>query len=266
MTEKFDEILDKCIDSINSGDSIDECLARYPEHAAELMPLLRTVTGAHSAVPFTPSAEKKQAARQQMLELMESPGGKEKHPFLAGFFRKTKVWASAAAFAVVALISVFGIMPLLNNEVENNFALMISDEATIVDYFKTIEVELGTVKLYHSTEGWQEITPIVTTVDLTDIKGELAQKIWEGELLVGQYTKVSIEIKSIYAVLILGDIEATINFSATLEVNVGFEINADSLTNYVYDMTVTGIPSDYGLTPVEGESGPEQPFDLIQAP
>ena len=72
MTENFDEILDKCIDSINSGDSIDECLARYPEHAAELMPLLRTVAGAHDSIPFTPSAEKKQAARQRMLALMAS--------------------------------------------------------------------------------------------------------------------------------------------------------------------------------------------------
>jgi len=277
MTQNFDEILDKCIDSINKGESIDDCLARYPEQAAELMPLLKTVTGAHSAVPFTPSAQKKQAARQRMLALMASPESKEKRPFLAGFFRQTKVWASAAAFTAVALIAVFGIMPLLNNNgggttiAENNFALMISDDPTIVDMFQSVEITINEFSLNHATEGWQELIPETKTIDLTEIKGALAQKIWEGILPVGQYTAVRVELSSVSATL---KPEYTgITFSITppdaiaLEIAIPFEITADALTNYVYDMTVDGsIVGGFDMTPVEEDSGPDTPFQLISAP
>jgi len=275
MTENFDEILDKCIDSMNSGDSIDNCLARYPELAAELMPLLKTVTGAHSAVPFTPSAEKKQAARQRMLALMASPESKEKRPFLAGFFRQTKVWASAAAFAAVALIAVFGIMPLINNNstpgttiAENNFALMISDDPTIVDMFESVEITINEISLNHATDGWQDITPEINTIDLTDIKGALAQKIWEGILPVGEYTAVRVEVSNVSAVLKLpiGTFSIDIPNAVALEVAIPFEITAHSLTNYVYDLTLSGELGDYGLAPVETESGPNTPFQLISAP
>jgi hypothetical protein len=275
MTQNFDEILDQCIDSINKGDSVDDCLARYPEHAAELMPLLKTVTGTHSAVPFTPSAQKKQAARQRMLALMATPGSKEKRPFLAGFFRQTKVWASAAAFAAVALIAVFGIMPLINNNstpgttiAKNNFALMISDDPTIVDLFQSVEITINEISLNHATDGWRDITPEINTVDLTDIKGALAQKIWEGILPAGQYTAVRVEIANVSAVLKFGGGTVSIDIpgAIALEVAIGFEITADAQVDYVYDLTVDGSIGDFGLAPVEEDSGPDTPFQLISAP
>ena len=55
MNEKFEEILDKCIDSINKGESIDECLASHPEHAGELQvsQLVQGGVNEHDAVsPF----------------------------------------------------------------------------------------------------------------------------------------------------------------------------------------------------------------------
>ncbi|MFC1951070.1 DUF4382 domain-containing protein [Chloroflexota bacterium] len=274
MSENFDEILDKCIDSIGSGDSIDDCLARYPEHASELLPLLKTVAGAQDAVPFSPSAEKKQAARQQLLAVMGTQKGRDKRPFLSAFFRKTKVWAGAAAMAAVALIAVFGVMPLLNNSgtpiQKGDFALMISDNPAIMSLFQSVEIEITSIELEHETEGWQDITPNITTVDLTLLQGDWAQQIWEGTLPVGNYTAVRAVIGNINAVLVIGDIEVSIDIPSAIELEIAipFEITAGSLTNYVYDLTLSGEVDDYGLTPVPEESGPKQEdeFDLIVAP
>lgn len=44
----FESVLDECIDDLRSGRrSLDECLARWPEHASSLAPLLRTAVAAH---------------------------------------------------------------------------------------------------------------------------------------------------------------------------------------------------------------------------
>lgn len=40
---RFDDILSNCIDAMNRGETIESCLARYPEHAAELSSLLQLV-------------------------------------------------------------------------------------------------------------------------------------------------------------------------------------------------------------------------------
>ncbi|MFC1998526.1 DUF4382 domain-containing protein [Chloroflexota bacterium] len=275
MTEKFDEILDQCIDSINKGDSIDDCLARYPEHAAELMPLLRTVAGAHSAVPFTPSAEKKQAARQRMLALMASPESKAKRPFLAGFFRQTRVWASAAAFTAVALIAVFGIMPLINNNstpgstiAENNFALMISDDPTIVNMFESVEITINEFSLNHATEGWKELIPETTTIDLTQIKGDLAQKIWEGTLPAGSYTAVRVNIAEVDAVFMIpggGTLDINITTEIELVLELTFDITEEDLTNFVYDITVLNQSGTLGTVPDDSGVMEEGEF-VIYAP
>ena len=275
MTENFEEILDKCIDSINSGQSIDECLSRYPEHAAELMPLLKTVASTHQAIPFTPTAEKKQKVKEQLLAAMGTHDGKRRRPFFAGLFRKTKVWASAAAAAAVALIAVYGIGPLLANNpapepIQGDFALMISDDDTIIDLFESVEITINKVSLYHETEEWQDIIPDVTTVDLTDIKGILAQKIWEGPMLAGQYTKASIDIASVYAVLNISGTPMEISISGVeLVLELPFEITEEDVTNFVYDLTVEqeGL-ADYDLAPVAGDSGvmEEGEYELISAP
>ena len=41
----FAEILDECLNDLNRGVSVEACLARHPEHAAALAPLLQTAAG-----------------------------------------------------------------------------------------------------------------------------------------------------------------------------------------------------------------------------
>ena len=37
----LDNIVDECSERLAAGESVTDCLARYPEHADELAPLLR---------------------------------------------------------------------------------------------------------------------------------------------------------------------------------------------------------------------------------
>ena len=46
MAKRFRDILDDCIDCVLQGESVEQCLARYPEQAAELEPLLRVALSA----------------------------------------------------------------------------------------------------------------------------------------------------------------------------------------------------------------------------
>ena len=40
MNKDFDKILDECIDRLNRGESLESCLADYPDYSKELKGLL----------------------------------------------------------------------------------------------------------------------------------------------------------------------------------------------------------------------------------
>jgi len=65
MSKSFDDILDECVNRINRGESIEDCLGSYPEHSEQLQPLLSAMLDTQGAYKFTPSSEAKWAARQR---------------------------------------------------------------------------------------------------------------------------------------------------------------------------------------------------------
>lgn len=58
-TKDFESALDRCLDALITGDSIESCLARFPEHAARLEPLLLAARQITSLPHPTPSPELK---------------------------------------------------------------------------------------------------------------------------------------------------------------------------------------------------------------
>jgi hypothetical protein len=67
MAKRFDEILDECITWITvRGETVDECLIRYPEHSSQLEPHLRLVARTAHAYSFTPSVAAKERGRQRL--------------------------------------------------------------------------------------------------------------------------------------------------------------------------------------------------------
>ncbi len=67
MRRDFEFVLDDCLHYLGAGGDVNACLARYPEYASELQPLLQLAADL-SAVDTPPPAESaRQAARQRML-------------------------------------------------------------------------------------------------------------------------------------------------------------------------------------------------------
>lgn len=68
MKRDFERILDECLQQLNRGQAdMESCLARYPEQAAALRPLLQTASLLRAAPAPRPSPAAKAAGRQQLL-------------------------------------------------------------------------------------------------------------------------------------------------------------------------------------------------------
>jgi hypothetical protein len=96
MTD-FDQILEQCLNDLASGAStLEECLARHPEHAAQLKPLLLAAARLGAGSTVTPAPAFKARARAQLTRHMqERPHRKARSGFA---FRQL-----AAGFAAILL-------------------------------------------------------------------------------------------------------------------------------------------------------------------
>ncbi len=66
----LDVILDRCLEDIRTRRATaDECLARFPEHAEQLAPLLKAALAIRKMGDITPSREFKTATRSRLLKL-----------------------------------------------------------------------------------------------------------------------------------------------------------------------------------------------------
>ena len=97
MNKDLETILDICLYQIEAGESsIDECLARYPEHAAQLQPLLRAANKLARAREVMPDPSYKMRARSQLnTYMLQHPQRKRVSPVL---------WRFSIAFATVMLL------------------------------------------------------------------------------------------------------------------------------------------------------------------
>jgi hypothetical protein len=100
----FDDILNECLERLLRGESIEDCLSRYPEQAAELEPLLRTAQETHLAASIKPSAEFRQRAGYQFqAAIRDMETGKSR-----GFLSWIPRWATVVSIVVIVLIAVSG--------------------------------------------------------------------------------------------------------------------------------------------------------------
>jgi hypothetical protein len=106
----LETILDTCLNQIEDGESsIDECLARYPEHAGQLSPLLRAATKLARGREVVPDPSYKARARTQLnIYMQQHPQRRRISPvfwrFSIGFVTMLFLFlASGTAFAQTAV-------------------------------------------------------------------------------------------------------------------------------------------------------------------
>jgi len=75
---EFNDILDECLERILTGEeTLQQCLDRYPDYAAELEPLLRTAVATRKLQSIEPDSEFRARARYQLrLEMDRIPSGR----------------------------------------------------------------------------------------------------------------------------------------------------------------------------------------------
>lgn len=99
MNNDLETTLDICLYQIEEGDAnIDECLARYPEHAAQLEPLLKAATRLSRAREVMPDPAYKASARTQLnVYMQQHPQRKHVSPVF---------WRFSIALATLLLLFV----------------------------------------------------------------------------------------------------------------------------------------------------------------
>lgn len=70
-SEHISRVLDRCVQQLEQGATVDECLARNPAHQAELAELLPTVAGLRRAPRVTLSPASVRESRRHLLERLE---------------------------------------------------------------------------------------------------------------------------------------------------------------------------------------------------
>lgn len=101
--KKTEAILNECIERIRRGATLEDCLAAYPEYAAELRPLLRTATAVQAAYAVRPREEARAAGRQRLLQgIADAKRQGKTQP--ASFRMPWRSWAMASALALVMFV------------------------------------------------------------------------------------------------------------------------------------------------------------------
>lgn len=97
MNNDLETILDICLNQIEEGHaSVDECLVRYPEHAAQLQPMLMAATKLARAREVVPSPSYRMRARSQLnVYMQQNPQRKRVSPVF---------WRLAISFATVMML------------------------------------------------------------------------------------------------------------------------------------------------------------------
>ncbi len=106
MNDEFEAILETCVDDIAEGEaSLEECLARYPQYATELEPVLYTVTRLKSGRAIKPSPFLRGTIRAELkLAMKSSPPPKSRLPL---FFWRMALNVAVLLFALIMTNTVF---------------------------------------------------------------------------------------------------------------------------------------------------------------
>jgi hypothetical protein len=140
---EFENILNECLDRVIKGEDIEACLARHPEHAAELEPLLRTALETKMAAAIKPRPEFRQRAGyefQAAIREMPSKGHRSS-------FRWQLRWVVPVAIIVVLLTAGTGTVFTATNSLPDSplYQVKLATEAVQLVFTPSAE---GKAELY----------------------------------------------------------------------------------------------------------------------
>ncbi len=116
-SKEINNILDECLERLLvKGETIEQCLASYPEQANELEPLLQTALVAKKVSAIQPQPEFRARARYQFRSALRELETKRALPFFSWFPR----WATAVIAVVILLLAGGGTVAAAGNSMPDN--------------------------------------------------------------------------------------------------------------------------------------------------
>ncbi|ELY91035.1 hypothetical protein C483_10136 [Natrialba hulunbeirensis JCM 10989] len=105
-------------------------------------------------------------------------------------------------------------------------------------------------------EGFYILDLDGATVDLTEVVGDKAIGVFDGELSAGSYEKIELFVEETNGIVDGEEVDVTVP-SEKLQITSSFEIRADEPVEFVFDINVVkrGPDNGYNLTPVISKSG-----------
>jgi hypothetical protein len=107
----FDNVLSECLDRLIKGETIEQCLKRYPQHAKDLEPLLITAQETRTAAAINPGAEFRQRAGNEFQEAIRNMPVKKAG---SGGFKWQLRWVAPLA-ALLVLVTGVGTVSAATN-------------------------------------------------------------------------------------------------------------------------------------------------------
>lgn len=120
--EEVRKLLAECLDDLDRGNSVEECLARYPERREELEPLLHAAQRVRSAPRVAPSEPFREGARERMVRQIRYRQSVQEHrsepkrlSFWAGLWSRLRASMTVRRFAlpVAAAVTVLLVLSML---------------------------------------------------------------------------------------------------------------------------------------------------------
>ncbi|HEY92611.1 MAG TPA: DUF4382 domain-containing protein [Dehalococcoidia bacterium] len=260
MANNFDKILDECIDRINQGESLEVCLADYPEYVGQLEPLLRAMLQIQGAYSFVPSASAKREARQHFnaaLERLELRS-REKQPLFTRVFARPIAWATVATVLLILVAGFFALKPWLYPIVEAKTGIIevrVTDappEYGITEIWVTVsdsEEGVAVHKAGDDGDGVWITIPITgdNPFELLSLqKADLDALLATEEVTAGKYTQIRMTIDIVQVRIGDGDLQPAVLPSGKLKFVRPFEVFDGETTIILLDfdadksVTVTG--------------------------
>ncbi len=103
-SRELDNVLDVCLERLLvKGETIEQCLRSFPEHADKLKPLLETALATKKASAIQPGLEFRDKARYQFYSALEGMERKRSRPFFIWSWQPR--WAMVVAIVLALLLA-----------------------------------------------------------------------------------------------------------------------------------------------------------------
>ena len=101
-SRELDNVLDECLERLLiKGETVEQCLQSFPEHAGELEPLLETALATNKASSIKPRPEFRDKARAQFYSALQVMESKKGYPIFGWQLR----WATVVAIVLALLLA-----------------------------------------------------------------------------------------------------------------------------------------------------------------